>query len=114
MNSQAGRLRYVKMKFPKGIKPRSANHHCTPETSAHIGSVENGHENQAGGRTSKSRPANNGAVGADRIELGEYIVADPLICHGKPTFKGTRMLTKAVMCNIDVTHENGHRPASPP
>ena len=27
----------------------------------------------------------------ERIELGEYIVADPKICHGKPTFKGTRI-----------------------
>jgi hypothetical protein len=23
-----------------------------------------------------------------RIELGQYIVADPEICHGKPTFMG--------------------------
>ena len=27
----------------------------------------------------------------NRLELGEYIVADPQICHGKPTFKGTRI-----------------------
>ena len=27
-----------------------------------------------------------------RIELGKYIVADPEICHGKPTFKGTRIM----------------------
>ena len=27
-----------------------------------------------------------------RFELGKYIVADPQICHGKPTFKGTRIM----------------------
>src|SRR6266516_2267186 len=29
---------------------------------------------------------------AVRVELGSFIVADPLICHGKPTFKGTRIM----------------------
>lgn len=29
---------------------------------------------------------------AKRIELGCHIVADPAICHGKPTFKGTRIM----------------------
>jgi len=33
-----------------------------------------------------------------RVELGKYIVADPYICHGKPTFKGTR---KMVHCLIE-------------
>ena len=32
-----------------------------------------------------------------RIELGEHIVADPLICHGKPTFKGTRIMVWQVL-----------------
>lgn len=27
-----------------------------------------------------------------RVEVGKYIVADPLICHVKPTFNGTRIL----------------------
>ncbi len=27
-----------------------------------------------------------------RVELGRHIVADPLVCHGKPTFKGTRIM----------------------
>jgi Protein of unknown function (DUF433) len=27
-----------------------------------------------------------------RVELGKYIVADPEVCHGKPTFKGTRIM----------------------
>jgi uncharacterized protein (DUF433 family) len=29
--------------------------------------------------------------------LGEHIVADPLICHGKPTFKGTRIIVWQVL-----------------
>src|SRR2546426_8394290 len=28
----------------------------------------------------------------ERVNLGKYIVADPQICHGKPTFKGTRIM----------------------
>lgn len=31
------------------------------------------------------------------VELGEYIVADPQICHGKPTFKGTRVMVFQVL-----------------
>jgi hypothetical protein len=29
-----------------------------------------------------------------RKRLGRYIVADPEICHGKPTFVGTRIMVK--------------------
>jgi uncharacterized protein (DUF433 family) len=32
-----------------------------------------------------------------RRELGQYIVADPEICHGQLTFKGTRILVKSVL-----------------
>ena len=32
-----------------------------------------------------------------RKELGQYIVADPEICHGQLTFKGTRILVKSVL-----------------
>ena len=32
-----------------------------------------------------------------RIELGQHIVADPEICHGKPTFKGTRIMVWQVL-----------------
>jgi uncharacterized protein (DUF433 family) len=32
-----------------------------------------------------------------RIELGQYIVADPEICHGKLTFKGTRIFVRDVL-----------------
>ena len=35
-----------------------------------------------------------------RIEYGQYIVADPEICHGKPTFKGTRIMVKSVLSMI--------------
>ena len=28
---------------------------------------------------------------------GEYIVADPEICHGKPTFRGTRILVSDIL-----------------
>jgi uncharacterized protein (DUF433 family) len=32
-----------------------------------------------------------------RGELGEYIIADPEICHGQLTFKGTRIMVKSVL-----------------
>ena len=32
-----------------------------------------------------------------RIEFGKYIVADPEICHGKLTFKGTRIMVDHVV-----------------
>jgi len=32
-----------------------------------------------------------------RIELGQYIVADPEICHDKLTFKGTRIRVEPVL-----------------
>ena len=32
-----------------------------------------------------------------RIEINRYIVADPNICHGKPTFKGTRIMVWQVL-----------------
>lgn len=32
-----------------------------------------------------------------RTELGPYIVADPEICHGQLTFKGTRIMVKSVL-----------------
>jgi hypothetical protein len=35
-----------------------------------------------------------------RIELGDHIVVDPRICHGKPTFKGTRILVQQVLNDV--------------
>ncbi len=32
-----------------------------------------------------------------RSLLGRYIVADPTICHGQPTFRGTRVLVADVL-----------------
>ena len=32
-----------------------------------------------------------------RIEIGKYIVIDTEICHGKPTFKGTRIMVSQVL-----------------
>jgi len=37
---------------------------------------------------------------AARLELGQYIVADPEICHGKPTFKGTRIIVWQVLEDV--------------
>ena len=31
------------------------------------------------------------------VELGKYIVADPSICHGKPTYKGSRVMVWQVL-----------------
>ncbi|MGO8764670.1 MAG: DUF433 domain-containing protein [Limisphaerales bacterium] len=42
----------------------------------------------------------NGKPAIERIELGEYIVADPEICHGKPTFKGTRIMVWQVLDDV--------------
>ena len=35
-----------------------------------------------------------------RVELGRYIVADPEICHGQPTFKGTRIMVWQVLDDL--------------
>jgi uncharacterized protein (DUF433 family) len=42
----------------------------------------------------------NGKQTSERIGLGEYIVADPEICHGKPTFKGTRIMVWQVLEDV--------------
>ncbi len=31
------------------------------------------------------------------VELGAHIVADPKVCHGRPTFKGTRVMVFQVL-----------------
>ncbi|MFZ3382690.1 MAG: DUF433 domain-containing protein [Candidatus Methanoperedens sp.] len=33
--------------------------------------------------------------------LGRYIIADSSICHGEPTFRGTRILVKDVLEQIE-------------
>lgn len=32
-----------------------------------------------------------------KVVINKYIVADPEICHGKPTFKGTRVMVWQVL-----------------
>lgn len=32
-----------------------------------------------------------------RVKLGQYIVVDPYICHGVPTFVGTRIMVDQVL-----------------
>jgi len=36
-----------------------------------------------------------------RKEYGQYIVADPEICHGQLTFKGTRIMVKSVLYYLE-------------
>ena len=38
-------------------------------------------------------------------EYGQYIVADPKICHGKLTFRGTRIFVSSVLDRV-ATGEN--------
>lgn len=38
---------------------------------------------------------------AHRIELGRHIVADPRICGGQPTFKGTRIMVWIVLQQLE-------------
>jgi len=35
-----------------------------------------------------------------RIEYGRHVVADPEICHGQLTFKGTRIMVKSVLAML--------------
>src|SRR5437764_543073 len=35
-----------------------------------------------------------------RLELGKHIVADLEICHGKPTFRGTRIMVWQVLDDV--------------
>lgn len=37
----------------------------------------------------------------ERLILGRYIVADPTVCHGKVTFKGTRIFVTDVLVDIE-------------
>jgi uncharacterized protein (DUF433 family) len=34
---------------------------------------------------------------AKRIEIGQYLVVDPKICHGQLTFKGTRVMVEDIL-----------------
>jgi len=37
----------------------------------------------------------------NRKLLGRYIVVDPEICHGKPTFVGTRIMVSQVLKQVE-------------
>jgi uncharacterized protein (DUF433 family) len=50
------------------------------------------------------KAASNSAVGTrvngalnKRVGLGRHIVADPLVCHGKPTYRGTRIMVWQIL-----------------
>lgn len=32
-----------------------------------------------------------------KVAVNQYIIADPEICHGKPTFKGTRIMVWQIL-----------------
>jgi uncharacterized protein (DUF433 family) len=36
-----------------------------------------------------------------RIELGLFLVADPRICHGQPTYKGTRIMAWQILDQVE-------------
>ena len=44
--------------------------------------------------------ANGKAAPRKRVELGKYIVADSGICHGKPTFKGSRVMVWQALAGL--------------
>jgi uncharacterized protein (DUF433 family) len=61
--------------------------------------------NRPGTRTVPTNGMKKKANGKPRrLELGEHIVADPLICHGKPTFKGTRIMLWQVLDDVADGH----------
>lgn len=39
-----------------------------------------------------------------RIEINKYIIADSEICHGQPTFKGTRIMVYIVLEMLKAGH----------
>lgn len=45
--------------------------------------------------------ANGKTAAHKRVELGKYIVADSDICHGKPTFKGSRVMVWQVLRAVE-------------
>ncbi len=50
-----------------------------------------------------------------RILINSYIVADPQICHGKPTFKGHRIMVWQVLEMLSAGETiKGIRKAFPP
>ena len=49
----------------------------------------------------KNGPNRPTKLPARRIELGQHIVSDPAVCHGKVTFKGTRIFVADVLADVE-------------
>lgn len=49
---------------------------------------------------SATKPKTKPSRARTRTLLGEYIIADPDICHGKPTFIGTRVMVWQVLKQV--------------
>src|SRR5207248_278606 len=54
----------------------------------------------SGGRRIMEVMASQAQSTVERRLLGRYIVADPEICHGQPTFLGTRILVPQVLRQV--------------
>jgi uncharacterized protein (DUF433 family) len=48
-----------------------------------------------------SKPAKNGAPPRTTRQIVRYIVADPRVCHGKLTFRGTRVFVSDVLEQVE-------------
>ncbi|HEY6041967.1 MAG TPA: DUF433 domain-containing protein, partial [Anaerolineae bacterium] len=62
-----------------------------------------------GKKATSTRRASQGALASrrhvtptkrNRVMLGRYIVADSAICHGKPTFRSTRIMVWQVLSMV--------------
>jgi len=47
------------------------------------------------------KPAKRGARPRTARQIGRYIVADPRVCHGKLTFRGTRIFVSDVLEQVE-------------
>src|SRR5580658_8928487 len=48
-----------------------------------------------------TKRAGNGAVPRPIWQIGRYIVAGPQVCHGKLTFRGTRIFVSDVLEHVE-------------
>jgi uncharacterized protein (DUF433 family) len=42
-----------------------------------------------------------GGAAMERVEVGQYLVVDPEICHGQLTFKGTRVPVDTIFAYLE-------------
>jgi uncharacterized protein (DUF433 family) len=54
----------------------------------------------AAGMMEQELPGGNSVENTGRVVLGRYIVADPKICHGQLTFRGTRIFVESVLNQV--------------